>query len=158
MRFKFKFNDLVMILLKKILKWMLFLNLVFVISCTDSRKNKPGVESAMKRYDRLILKTDADSISMLYTPDGNLGNIAISRDSIKKFLLSFKNVKVLSQSSKTSTIDILGDSAIQKGIYSQTALISEKDTIRVKGEYIANWQWTSDRGWLIKRMITKPIK
>ena len=34
--------------------------------------NKSGVETAMKYYDNLILKLDADSISMLYTPGGNL--------------------------------------------------------------------------------------
>ena len=58
-----------------------------------------GGETAMKYYDNLILKLDADSISMLYKPGGNLGDIAIGCDSIKKFLSSFKNVRVLSQSS-----------------------------------------------------------
>jgi hypothetical protein len=129
-----------------------------LLSCTDSRKNKMGVESAMKRYDSLILKLDADSISRLFTPDGNLGNIAIGRDSIKKFLLSIKNVRVLSQSSLTSAIDIIGDTAIQNGIYYQTALVSEIDTVKVKGEFTANWQWITDKGWYLKRMITKPMK
>jgi len=147
-----------MISTKKILRFLFFITFVLMLSCIDSRKNKLGVESAMKRYDNLILKLDADSISKSYTSDGNLGNIAIGRDSIKKFLLSIKNVRVLSQLSRTSTIDVIGDSAIQKGIYYQIALVSEKDTVKIKGEFTANWQWITDKGWFIKRMITKPIK
>jgi hypothetical protein len=147
-----------MILTNKSLGFLLLITFVLMTSCIDSRKSKLGVESAMKRYDNLILNLDADSISMSFTPNGNLGNIAIGRDSIKKFLSSFKNIRVLSQSSTTSTLDLAGDSAIQKGIYYQTALIAEKDTVKVKGEYTANWQWITGKGWFIRRMITKPIK
>ena len=137
---------------------LLFLNIFFFLSCNSTRvsKNKTGVEAAMKKYDGLILKLDAGAISLLYTPDGNLGNIAIGRDSIKKFLSSFKNVRVLSQSSTTSSIIISGDSAVQKGSYLQTDLISEKDTVKVKGDYETVWQWIKQKGWLIKKMTTTP--
>ena len=59
--------------------------------------------------------TDADSISLLYTQDGNLGDIAIGRDSIRKFLSSFKNIRVLSQVSTTKSISITHDTAYRKG-------------------------------------------
>ena len=95
---------------------------------------------------------------MLYTPDGNLGDIAIGRDSIKKFLTTFKNVKVLSQTSTTNSINIIHDTAIQKGSYRQIDLIVEKDTVKVKGEYTTQWQWIKNEGWHIKHMATKPIK
>ena len=117
--------------------------------------NKSGVETVMKYYDNLILKLDADSFSMLYTPGGNLGDIAIGCDSIKKFLSSFKNVRVLSQSSIIKSLNIIRDSAIQKGTYTQTDLVSEKDTIKVKGEYTARWEWVRKKGLHIKRMKTK---
>lgn len=117
--------------------------------------NKSGVETAMKYYDNLILKLDADSISMLYKPGGNLGDIAIGCDSIKKFLSSFKNVRVLSQSSITKSLNIIRDTAIQKGTYTQTGLVSGKDTIKVKGEYTARWEWFRKKGLHIKRMTTK---
>ena len=45
-------------------------------SCNKESHNRAGIESAMKYYDHLILKTDADSIALLYTSDGDLGNIA----------------------------------------------------------------------------------
>jgi ketosteroid isomerase-like protein len=137
---------------------LLFLNIFFLLSCNSTRlnKNEKGVEAAMKKYDGLILKLDADAISLLYTPDGNLGNIAIGRDSIKSFLSTFKNIMVLSQSSTTSSIVISGDSAIQKGSYLQTDLISDKDTVKVKGDYETVWQWIKPKGWLIKKMTTTP--
>ena len=144
-----------MLLTSKFLHLFILTNFIFLLSCNNTRHSKSEVESAMKHYDNLILKLDADSISMLYTPDGNLGDIAIGRDSIKKFLSSFKNVRVLSQSSTTESINIVRDTATQKGTYAQTDLVSEKDTVKVKGEYTARWQWIRKKGWHIKHMITK---
>ncbi len=110
----------------------------------------------MHHYDNLILKLDADSIALLYTPDGKLGDIATGRDSIRKFLSSFKNVTVLSQSSLTTSIYLNKDTAVQKGTYTQTDIVG-KDTIHVKGEYTATWQWMRKNGWHIKRMETKAV-
>lgn len=129
--------------------------LMLLSSCSSTKHSKAGVESAMTYYDNLILKLDADAISRLYTEDGNLGNIAIGTDSIKKFLSSFKNVRVLSQYSVTKSISIVHDTAIQLGSYLQTDLVAGKDTIHVKGEYNAQWQWIPKKGWHIKHMITK---
>ena len=118
--------------------------------------NKKSVTKAMQKYDALILKLDAAGIAQLFTPDGNLGDIAIGRDSIKKFLLSFKNIRVLSQSSTSTSIKINADTALQKGLYFQTDLVAEKDTIKVKGSYTATWQWINKK-WLIKKMATKSL-
>ena len=143
---------------------MLFLRIYFLfiiillVSCSTGRHNKKGVELAMKQYDHLILKLDADSIALLYAPDGDLGNIAHGRDSIRNFLLTFKNLKVLSQTSNTEFIKVSGDSSFQKGTYHQTVVVAAKDTVHVKGEYTARWIWISQSGWHIKRMETKPIK
>ena len=145
-----------MLLTKKNLHILLISISILFISCNSYSHNKSEIESAMKLYDRLLLKMDADSISMLYTPDGILAD-KVGRDSIRKFLSSFKDVRVLSQSSITRSIDIANDTAIQKGTYSQTDLISEKDTIKVKGEYVATWHWFRSEGWLMKQMTTKPI-
>ncbi len=131
--------------------------LLLLISCNIARQDQQGVEAAMKYYDRLILQQDAGAISRLFTPDGNLGDMAIGRDSIRNFLSSFKNVRVLSQYSRTSTISITGDSAIQKGTYSQADIISGRDTVHVKGEFRAQWQWVAHKGWLIRKMNTKSM-
>ena len=111
----------------------------------------------MDQYDHFIRNMDADSIAMLFTPDGNLGNMAHGQDSIRKFLASFKNIKVLSSSSTPGTIELSGDSSIQKGTYRQVDLVNNKDTIFVKGTYITNWKWVDEKGWRIKSIITIPI-
>jgi hypothetical protein len=131
---------------------------IFLFSCNAARNDKTisGVEAAMKQYDHLIQKMDADSIALLYAPDGRLGNMAVGRDSIKKFLSSFKNVEVLSQASTTKFISLINDTAIQKGTYQQTDVLSKEDTVIVKGEYTARWEWLKDEGWHIKSMETKP--
>ncbi len=136
----------------------LLLSILFLYACvsTQVQKNKAGIETAMKKYDELILKLDVDSIPLLFTKNGNLGNIAIGRDSIQRFLSSFKNIKVISQSSFSTSIVINGNFATQKGNYLQTDLMNQKDTINVKGDYETQWLWVKKRGWLINKMTTKP--
>ena len=130
--------------------------ITLLFSCNAGKHNTKGVESAMHQYDHLILKLDADSIALLFTPNGDLGNMAHGRDSIKKFLSSFKNIEVLSQLSSTTSIAINKDTAVQKGSYQQTDVIAGKDTVKVKGDYTAIWQWLPKQGWHIKQMTTKP--
>jgi hypothetical protein len=112
----------------------------------------------MNQYNHYVQTMDIDSSAMLFTLDGDLGNVAHGRDSIRKFLSKFKNFKVLSQSSTTESIIIKPDSTVQKGIYHQTTIIPVNDTVKVKGEYTATWVWLSKTGWHLKRMETKPIK
>lgn len=131
---------------------------LFLLSCAASTRNEKGVEAGMQHYDRLILKLDADSIAWLFTPNGNLGDIAIGRDSIKTFLGSFKNVRVLTQISNTTSLQLTRDSALQKGTYSQSDVVNEKDTVYVKGTYTAHWLWMKKQGWHILKMTTEPLK
>lgn len=131
---------------------------ILLLSCTGQQHTSNEIELAMKQYDHLIKKMDTDSIALLYTADGDLGNMAHGRDSIRKFLDTFKNFKVLSQSSTSDSIKISGDSSFQKGVYHQTVIVAPKDTVTVKGSYTALWLWVAPNGWQIKRMDTKPMK
>ncbi|MBS1731344.1 MAG: nuclear transport factor 2 family protein [Bacteroidetes bacterium] len=130
---------------------------IALLSCSNKTHTKEDVELAMKQYDRLIQKMDTDSIALLYTEDGDLGEMAHGRDSIRKFLASFKGFKVLSQLSTSDSINLVGDSALQKGTYRQVVITPKNDTVTVKGEYKANWVWLSKNGWHIKRMETKSL-
>jgi hypothetical protein len=112
----------------------------------------------MQQYDKLLQKMDADSISKMFTQNGQLGDIASGRDSIKRFLSSFENVKVLAVSSSTASIELNSDTALQKGMYYQTAVINQTDTARLKGEYTTSWQWVPGEGWRIRKITTKPIR
>lgn len=130
--------------------------LLLLLSSCNSQNKKHEIELALKNYDHLILKMDADSIAMMYTADGSLGDMAHGRDSIRKFLSTFTNVKVLSASSTSDKIDITKDSSVQTGRYNQEALIDNADIINPKGSYVATWVWLKGEGWKIKRMLTKP--
>lgn len=129
-----------------------------VLTSPAQNKSKAGVEQAMKNYDRFLLSMNADSIAQMYAPDGELGQMAKGRDSIRNFLNRFKNFRVLSQTSETDKISIQQDSAIQTGSYRQTVIIPSNDTVIVKGSFTALWIWHYANGWLIRRMETVPAK
>ncbi|HSV10436.1 MAG TPA: nuclear transport factor 2 family protein [Hanamia sp.] len=137
-----------------------FLILFFIssilFSCNTSKENEKGVESAMNLYNHYIQKMEPDSIALLFTTDGNLGNIASGRDSIRNFLSNFKDFKVLSQTSITKLIKINRDSTVQQGDYHQTTIIPKNDTVKVSGTFTATWIH-SKSGWHLKRMLTKPV-
>jgi len=132
----------------------LFLICAVVIYSCQSQAKQQAVKQAMATYDRLIKKMDADSIALMYTTDGDLGIIAHGRDSIRKFLSTFTNVKVLSASSSSENIKIKDDTAVQSGRYEQVALVNNSDTVRPTGSYEAKWVWIKNEGWKIRRMIT----
>jgi hypothetical protein len=136
---------------------IVFLISPIFFSCNSTRQNEKGVDAAMNQYNNYIQKMDLDSLALLFTPDGHLGNIAHGRDSIKAFLSKFKDFKVLSQNSTTNSIKINRDSAIQDGDYHQTTIIPKKDTVKVSGTFTATWIY-SKTGWHLKRMLTKPLQ
>ena len=130
---------------------------VMLAACISYVHRQQEVQDAMQHYDHLIQQMDADSIALLYTADGDLGGIAQGRDSIRRFLSSFKNVKVLEVTSTTDSLAMTGDTAFQSGHYKQSGVINEKDTFHVSGSYHAQWVWIKkEGGWRIKRMTTQP--
>ncbi len=133
---------------------LFFISTIF-FSCNSTKQTEKGLETAMNQYNHYIQKMETDSIALLFTADGNLGNVALGRDSIRNFLSKFKNYKVLSQTSTTKSININHDSSVQEGIYYQTTIIPQNDTVKVSGTYRATWIH-SKSGWHLKRMLTKP--
>jgi hypothetical protein len=134
------------------------LSTAFLSSCQPKGHSAESVELAMQKYNRYILKMDVDSIALLYTPEGELGKMATGRDSIRRFLDNFKKYRVLSQSSKTSLINISHDTALQSGLYTQKVIVPTNDTVTVKGLFTTRWIWMDSAGWLIRRMETVPAK
>jgi hypothetical protein len=129
---------------------------MLLTSCGNTERRKETVEMAMNQYDHLLLKMDVDSIALLYAPEGDLGTIAHGRDSIRKFLYRFADFKVIAQESKTDSISVQQDSAIQKGNYRQKVILPSKDTVMVKGSFTAHWIWLKEGGWHIRLMETHP--
>jgi hypothetical protein len=91
--------------------WMMLLT---ITSCHPDH-SRSEIELSMKQYDHYIKNTDADSIALMFTPDGDLGNIAHGHDSIRKFLSSFKNVSVSATASTTGSIVFNGDYPHKQG-------------------------------------------
>ena len=123
----------------------------------------PDLRSAMQTYDRLIQKTDADSIAQLYTIDGELGAAARGRDSIRKFLLRFKDFKVLEQLSTIDSIHTNHDTGYVSGTFHQRTIMPvhdstnakhEHDTVTIHGNFRSVWISVPEYGWQIRRMET----
>ena len=131
--------------------------LMICIAWIPPHKNQE-IESAMNQYNRYILSMNTDSIASIFTPDGDLGDVAHGRDSIKRFLYRFKEFRVLSQTSATNMISLSGDSALQKGMYWQTTIVPPNDTVHVKGSFTTRWIWLNESGWRIKRIDTQPLQ
>ena len=128
------------------------------ISNCKTNHNSSGIIDGMSHYDRLLEKMDFDSIALQYTPDGELGDVAKGRDTIRNFLKKFSEYRVLSNNSITDSIKIFGDTAIQKGTYKQVTILPTKDTAHIKGQFETHWIWNPKDGWKISRMTTKPIQ
>jgi len=138
--------------------FILFFFTITMQSCMQPKADPLVIEQAMQNYNRHIISMNVDSIASSYTEDGQLGDIATGRDSIKKFLAKFASFKVLSQVSTTDSISIHQDTATQKGHYAQTVIVPAHDTISVKGQFTATWLLQKNGDWQIKHMETIPSK
>lgn len=149
---------------KKLALSVTVLSLVMLYYCYRKIPSPPDIHEAMATYDRLILKTDADSIALLYMGDGELGNKVQGRDSIRKFLQQFKNFKVLEQHSTIDSLSLDQDTGYMSGRYHQRVIVPvqdsldpqhKHDTVTVNGKYSSVWIRLPEYGWKIKRMETK---
>jgi len=101
----------------------------------------------------------ADSIAQLFTTYAEIGHgdqpPIKGRDSIYSFLSSFKNVRVLSNRDNIISSAIRNDSATVNGTYTQTVIVSEKDTVNVAGKFTATMVRDKIKNWLIAKMRTR---
>lgn len=136
----------------------LFIIILVIINGCQHKHQQQEIIAAMQEYDQQLMQMNTDSIAKLYSPDGELGEVAKGRDSISRFLKKFAELKVLSNHSQTTQVAINGDSAIQQGTYKQVTILPTKDTARLSGQFTAKWIWLPNEGWRIKKMVTIPDK
>ena len=138
----------------------LLLALVLLAACAD---RKSEIEKAVRQYDQLTFRMNADSLADSYLPNGVLSGKGmkkfIGRDSIRKFLKSFHtaDIHLISNSTKAQSITFNGDSAIVNGTYEQKAKLAQGDTGVYTGTFSAKWLKENDR-WLLADMYTVPVK
>jgi len=125
----------------------------------DLQLKDKAIQKKLALYDHYIQITNPDSIASLYTPHGNLGDLAIGRDSIRKFLSKFKNIKVLYTHTESESIQWINNNQAQQfGHYIQKAVLPKGDTIQVKGEIQIWWSQTKPGDWFIEKVKTIPEK
>lgn len=131
---------------------------LFIQAC--GKKDKSDLDSSLKRYDKYLLNLDADSLAGIFAENGELGQEGMpsitGRETIRNYMKSFSGITIFENSSESKSIDFSGDSAVQKGIYSQR-LAFNSDTVAVNGEFNAVWVKDKENAWLLRKMITKPL-
>ncbi len=138
----------------------LLLALVLLAACAD---RKSEIEKAVRQYDQLTFRMNADSLADSYLPNGVLSGKGmkkfIGRDSIRKFLKSFHtaDIHLISNSTKAQSITFNRDTAIVNGTYEQKAKLAQGDTGFYTGTFSAKWFKENNR-WLLADMYTVPVK
>lgn len=119
------------------------------------------IETAIKSYARFLKAQDAEKVAGFYTSDGELLNpgmeVVQGPEAIRKFLASYKDVKVEAAEMLPGTIEIGVDAATQWGSYTQRVVLPGRSrAIEVSGRYVADWRRQKDGKWLIRHMLTQP--
>ena len=125
---------------------------------TDARAE---IESAIATYARLVKAQDVEKIAASYTPDGEILNPGMDAvrgpEAIRKFLGSFKEVKVEAAEMLPGAIEIGVNEATQWGTYTQRVRFPDRARpLAVAGRYVADWRRQPDGRWLLRRMLTQP--
>jgi len=138
--------------------YILIASIVFIYSCSET-STKETPQDVIKKYERLVLEMKADSIAQLFTTDAEIGHgdqpPIKGRDSIYSFLSSFKNVRVLNNRDDIVSTSVRDDSATVLGSYTQTVIVSDKDTVNVAGKFTSFMIRDKNKGWLISKMRTR---
>lgn len=148
-------NKLVM---SKNLLYILFVSTVFIYACSET-STKETPQDVIKKYERLVIEMKADSISQLFTTDAEIGHgdqpPIKGRDLIYSFLASFKNVRVVNNRDDIVSTSVRDDSATVNGTYTQTVIVSGKDTVHVAGKFTSMMIRDKNNNWLISKMRTR---
>jgi ketosteroid isomerase-like protein len=132
---------------------------LILAACAD---RKAEIEKAMRDYDHLTFRMNADSLADNYLSNGVLNGKGmkrlVGRDSIRKFLKSFNpaDIHLISNSTKPESIHFSGDTAIVMGAYQQKAKLAQGDTGIYTGKFTAKWMKENNR-WLLASMYTVPM-
>lgn len=143
-----------MSIIKKIIFSLYIIGIFTSLTGCKRVHSKDEIIASMKMYDNYLVQMDTDSLALLYAQNGKLGEVATGRDSIRKFLQTFSNYKVLSNTSTTDSVKIIADTATQVGTYKQVTITPQKDTAHVQGSFHAKWVFYKKEGWKIQKMKT----
>jgi ketosteroid isomerase-like protein len=142
------------------------MSMALLAACGRGMRDTPGTDNgpreAVAHYGALLngAPPNADSVSSMYAPDGELlanGRNAIRGPAaIRAFLAGFGNVKVDSAGMPITSVTMAGDHALVWGTYHQRAILPPHDTVRPRGRYVMELVQDSTRKWKIRRAMTQP--
>jgi len=121
-----------------------------------------SLTASLEHYARLMRRMAHDSISVLFTPTGELAAPGrppiVGPAAIDSFLHSFSAYRVLGDSMRQVSLAMRGDTAIQSGTFWQRVQVPAGDTVEVHGEFQAEWVRDGSGSWRLRRLGTAPPK
>jgi hypothetical protein len=101
-----------------------------------------------------------DSIAAMYAPDGEMLGAGMhpiqSPDSIRRFLATFTNVSVDSETMVRDAITVGDTESVVWGHYTQVATVNGQPPVHVSGRFVTQWVRRPGETWRIRRMLTQP--
>ncbi|HEY5227567.1 MAG TPA: nuclear transport factor 2 family protein [Opitutaceae bacterium] len=143
-----------------------FLLLALVLSAcstkVDTRADKAAVEAGLYRYSQLLLSMDSAGIAAMFAPDGEVVNpsqpAVHGRDAIRKFIASFSDFHVISNTDTPTSTLIDGSTAEQIGVYEQSVKSPQGHLFKVSGRLEIEWVKAPSGEWQIMQLATFPAK
>ena len=143
-----------------------FLILAMVLSaCStkpDTRADKAAVDAGLYRYSQLLLAMDSAGIAAMFAPEGEVVNpsqpAVHGRDAIQKFIASFSDFHVISNTDTPTSTLIDGNTAEQIGVYEQSVRSPQGHLFKVSGRLEIEWVKTPSGEWQIMQLATFPTK
>ena len=143
--------------------------LAFILAaCTSPASLSPAQASSaenevalrLAQYTELLRRQDAQALSAMFEPAGSMGHQGqppiTGRSAIQYFLESFANFKVVAHEMQVLSAVAESGEVRQTGIYAQTVLTPDGQSLQVRGTFTAVWHRQQSGQWLIERMRTAP--
>lgn len=122
--------------------------------------NTADVPKELERYQDFLMRAQSDSIAAMFASDGVIANPGapeiVGPAAIATQLKGFADYKLLGDSMVVDSMQSAHVVATQFGHYWQRVRIPKGDTVEVRGKFQAEWVWTPQAGWKIRRMGTHP--
>jgi ketosteroid isomerase-like protein len=126
----------------------------------DTRVDKAKVEAALQQYSQLLLSMDSAGIAAMFAPDGEVTNPrqppVKGRAEIQKFIASFSDFHVLSNTDISTSTLIDGNTAEQLGTYEQSVRSPQGHLFKVSGRLEIEWVKDESGNWQIMQLETFP--
>lgn len=128
-----------------------------VMACGPSA-NAGDLPKELAHYQSLLQRMEADSLAAYFTADGRAQAEGqpdvVGPAAIATHLKTFKDYRVLGDSMVVDSAQTAHVVGTQYGHYWQRVRVPKGDTVEVRGKFEAEWVWTKEGGWKLRRMAT----